>query len=74
MLNFAIVFKNFDYFCPILILTIITWQRILSLADGFHDRTAEAKEVRSLKTSQFELLSFLNDLITTKARKLELAE
>ena len=43
-LKFAIVFKNFEYFCPLLSLTIFTGQRrFLSL--GLHDEYLETRNV-----------------------------
>ena len=42
ILNFPIVFKVFEYFCPFLSLTIITGHcNFLSLADGLLDETPE---------------------------------
>ena len=44
LLNFAIVFKFFEYFCPFLSLAIITGQRSFSsLSDGLPGITSETK-------------------------------
>ena len=46
LLNFAIVLKIFEYFCPFLSTTIITGQRSFSsLADGLHGEHPETKNV-----------------------------
>ena len=84
LLNIAIVFKIFEYFCPFLSLTIITGQRsFLSLSDGLHDNYPASKTVfepfllRNVETFSFEFCTFsffLYDLVTNKSRKLEVVE
>ena len=81
LLKFAIIFKNFEYFCPLLILTILTGQQnFLCHSVALRDRSPETKNLwtlfplQNLETSflNFALLFFLYDLVTNKARKLDL--
>ena len=56
-LQFAIVFKSFEYFCTFLSLTTITGQRSFSsLGDGLLDRTFEAKNYFELFLGILKLL------------------
>ena len=76
LLKFSIVFEDF---CTFLNLAIITGQRNLILADGLHDKTPLTKNVSehffTAKLGKFSFefcfCSFLCDLVTNKARKLE---
>ena len=44
LLNFAVVFKIFEFFCSFLSLTSITGQQsFLCLAGGLHDKTQSQK-------------------------------
>ena len=79
LLKFAVVFKIFEYFCPFLSLTIKTGKRsFLCLADGLHDKNPGSKNgfKHFLHCGNFLLnfglsVFFLYDLVTNKARKLE---
>ena len=71
----------FNIFCPFLCLTTSTAQRnCSSLGVGLLERTFETKMVLNFFTAKLKLLIlplsvfFLFDLITNKARKLEVAE
>ena len=71
-------FKIFEYFCPFLSLTIVTGQQgFLCLAERLDEKIPESKNLNIFFTaicenfsSEFCAFSFLCDLVTNKARKL----